>query len=137
MEAVEILRSIPTPVFFYGFVLLLLALVLFILGMRGMARMAQRDTERSVDRASKVASSLWHVSGETTIKDGWAVMRFSHLSWPNQNNFILPVGPEHPDIEQFRQLKDGDTVEFEALQEGMDCSLEHELFGFLRIRSVS
>ncbi|MGC9598864.1 MAG: hypothetical protein ABSE18_00570 [Minisyncoccia bacterium] len=99
-------------------------------------RWRQNATEHSVMNAKIVASSLWCVGGKPMITDEGTTVRFNHFSWPSRS-FILPVRPGHPDITRFGKLHEGNTVEFEALPEVMECSLEHELCGYLRIRSVS
>lgn len=124
--------------FFYpiaiGFLLLTIGSFIWIL--LNHKNWAWTTTQDSVRSAKKVASSLWRVDGPVLNKGDVAVMRFRHLSF-SRWTFILPVRPDHPDIDQFRHLKDGDTVEFEALSEGMECALHHELCGFIRIKSVS
>lgn len=116
----------------------------------------------SIRNAKKMALSLWYVDGTLTeslkelerlgetakvlgykkrldskvYDDDWVVVRFRHMSF-GRWKVTLPVRPGHPDIDKFRQLKTGETVEFEALSTGMECALDHELCGFLRIKSIS
>lgn len=133
-----LIRDIPAYILYpvvIGFVVLVLIPVLITIF--GHKMLAQGEEIRSVRNAQKVALSLWRVDGWPMNKGGgWTVMRFRHLSWSRQY-FVLPVRPAHPDIEQFRKLNNGDVVEFEPLQKGMECALEHELCGFLRIKSIS
>ena len=122
---------------FYG--LMVLCAAPFLIGLYSLInqkRWSRMATKGSVFNAKKIALSLWRVDGNPMIRDGFAVMQFRHMSWGRQY-FILPVRPGHPDIEQFRRLIHGDTVEFKPLPEGMECALEHELCGYLRIKSVS
>ncbi len=86
--------------------------------------------------ASQVITSLWLVDGAPVLEDDCASVKFAHFSWRGWH-FILLVCAEHPDIERFRCLGDGDTVEFELVPQGMGCALEDELCGYLRIKSVS
>ena len=107
-------RDTPASIFypvFIGFAVLVLGPVLYI--MVNQKRWSRMATKGSVFNAKKVALSLWRVSGQPLIKDDWAVMRFRHVSW-GRHSFILPVRPGHPDIERFRRLNNGDTVEFEV-----------------------
>ncbi len=99
-------------------------------------RWSRMATSGSIRNAKKIALSLWLVDGQPMLNEGFAVVRFRHMSF-GRWRFILPVRSGHPDIEHFRRLQEGDTVEFEPLSEGMDCALEHELCGYLRIKSVS
>ena len=133
----SLIRDTPDHIFypvFIGVIALSVGPIIWI--MINQRRWSRLASSGSVLNAKKVASSLWHVDGEPMVKGGWAVMRFRHLSFGRQS-FILPVRPGHPDIKLFQQLKHDDVVEFEQLSEGMDCALDHELCGFLRIKSVS
>lgn len=98
------------------------------------------EAKRQLERTAKIAHDLGYAGklheAEEDNEDTWVVVRFRHMSF-GRRKFTLPVRPGHPDIEQFRRLKTGDTVEFEPLSEGMECALEHELCGYLRIKSVS
>jgi hypothetical protein len=133
----HLIRDTPANIFYpvaIGILVLVTGPLLWILiNQKRWSRMA---TVGSIENAKKIARSLWRVSGPVLLKDDAAVMRFRHFSF-GRWSFILPVRCGHPDIEQFRQLKDGDIVEFEPLSAGMECALEHELCGFLRIKSIS
>ena len=135
---VSLIRDTPAYIFYpiyFGFmVVMIFVLYTITFGHKKWARMA---TKGSVDNAKKVALSLWRVDGNvrTTI-DKFTVVQFRHLSW-GRASFILPVRPGHPDVKKFATLHDGDTVEFEPLEQGMECALEHELCGFIRIKSIS
>jgi len=136
----SLVRDTPAGIFWsvaVGFTILV-GLVLWIL--INQKRWSRSAKSGDVQNVKKVALSLWQVEKHfaKTDKDGssWVAVQFKHVSWSNWI-FILPVRPGHPDIEQFRQLKVGDTVEFEALSEGMECALEHELCAYLRIKSIS
>lgn len=138
-ERLKFIRESPAWLF-YGFVALASApafITIWILTHQ--KRWSRIATANSVQNAKKMALSLWQVSKEHSSlgeKDGWVFVEFRHFSFGNWTVLVL-VRPGHPDVEQFRSLQKGDTVEFEALSQGMDCALEHELCGFLRIKSVS
>ena len=136
LALVQLVRDTPAEIFypvFIGFTILAPGLFFWMLvNQKRWSRMATKD---SVFKAKKVVLSLWCAENPMII-EGSPVIRFRHVSFGRQS-FILPVRPGHPDIEQFRRLKDGDTVEFESLSEGMECALEHELCGYLRIKSIS
>ena len=163
-RTLSLVRDIPANIFypvFIGFTVLVLGPVLWILV--NQKRWSQMATSGSIRNAKKMALSLWYVDGtmaetkkrlmeleETAKRLGYksrkllpekkdedlVVVRFRHMSF-GRWKVTLPVRPGHPDIDKFRHLKTGDTVEFEALSEGMECALDHELCGFLRIKSVS
>jgi len=147
---------------FMGFVSIPFLIAMYI--MVNQKRWSRLATSGSIRSAKKVALSLWYVDGTMTEtkkdlertaqiarnlgymgrlpkveedeEDGFVVVRFRHMSF-GRWKFTLPVRPGHPDIEQFRRLRTGDTVEFEPLTEGMECALDHELCGYLRIKSIS
>jgi len=132
----SLLRDTPAHVFYpvvLGFMVLIVGSFAYILLNQG--RWSRAATRGSVLNAKKVAMSLWSVETPRIIQ-GCPVIRFRHMSW-GRWSFVLPVRPGHPDVERFSQLRHGDTVEFESLAKGMDCALEHELCGYLRIKSVS
>jgi hypothetical protein len=132
-----LIRDTPAVIFypvFFGFVVLAIGPTLWI--MINQRRWSRLATKGSVLNAKKITLSLWKVDGNPRVIDDFVVARFRHLSF-GRWVFTLPVRPGHPDIEMFRQLNDGEKVEFEALSEGMECALEHELCGFLRIKSIS
>jgi hypothetical protein len=103
-----------------------------------------KELERQVrERENELRALGHHVRSRKNLfdylepeYDSWVVLQFQHMSW-GRWAFILSVRPGHPDIELFRKLKAGDIVEFEPLTEGMECALEHELCGYLRIKSIS
>lgn len=132
----RLFQEMPAPIFYsifgIGGVLPMVLLFWILISQKRWSQMARRA---SVHEAKKVALNLWQVENPGAMQD-WMVVGFRHPSW-TRLSFILPVRPGHPDIEQFRRLKDGDTVEFEPLSEGMECAFEHELCGFLRIKAVS
>lgn len=135
-QLLSIIRDTSANVFypvFMVFALLVLGPMLYLLiNQKKWSRIA---TMGNVYSAKKVALSLWRVDGDPMVGKDFAVLCFTHMSWRNYF-FVLPVRPGHPDIEQFRQLKNNDTVEFDALSEGMECALEYELCGYLRIKEV-
>ncbi len=129
------MHQIPSYVF-----LLVITLVFFLLGVIAHTLFSEKGKttgliSHAVDKAKQIASSLWKVENPKIIDDD-VVIRLRHLSWSTQS-FILPVRPGHPDIHKFRNLRGGETIEFEALNSGMECALEHELCGYLRIKSIS
>src|SRR5690348_11404239 len=133
----SMIRDAPPYIFYPLWLGLMIigSLVIYMMtfGYRKWARSATRE---SVMSAKKVALSLWRVDGDAQTIDDFAVVRFKHLSW-GRVSFVLPVRPGHPDLKKFTELQSGDTVEFESLDQGMECALEHELCGFIRIKSVS
>ncbi len=138
-ERLKFVRESPAWLF-YGFVALASAPVFvtiwILVNQKRWSRIATAD---SVQNAKKIALSLWQVLSDPMYseeKGSWTFVKFQHFSFGNWI-VILPVRPGHPDVEQFRSLREGNTVEFEALSKGMDCALENEICGFLRIKSVS
>jgi len=138
-ERMKFIRESPAWLF-YGFMTLASAPVFATLWILiNQKRWSRIATSGSVQNAKKMALSLWRVASEpmnSGVKDDWAVVKFQHFSFGNWT-VIVPVRPGHPDIDKFQNLRKGETVEFEALSKGMDCALENEICGFLRIKSIS
>ncbi len=136
-EIHQVLRDTPAGIFYPIFIVFALVtlgpvtLLLF-----GHKKWALSASKRSVLRAKKVALSMYRVDGPIMLKEGSAVMCFRHLSWSHLG-FVLPVRPGHPDIERFCRLRDGDEVAFDPLEECLECAIEHELCGFLRIKTIN
>jgi hypothetical protein len=100
-------------------------------------RWTKNASQAAALEAHRIAQMIgWEVTGGPIVQGKWVGVRFQH-NYFTRRGFFLPVPPGHPDVEQFRQLKKGNEVRFEALSEPLESALEFELCGFLRIKSVT
>lgn len=135
-ELLDLFRNTPEHIFylvFIGFTAFMLGFAVYVI--LGHKHWAQRVTMRYAQQAQNVATSLWRVDGDPFRNGEWIVMKFAHVWWESKT-FVLTIRPEHPDIKQFHRLNSGEVVEFEPLSESMECALDFELCGYLRIKSV-
>lgn len=128
-------QEIPDPIFYLVFgVLPGIGILLTLFAVFTYRRWSRVAAEAVLYDAKRIAASSWHVEG-TRDTGGLLAIWLRNTSW-SQWSFLLPIRPGHPDIDQFRKLKTGDIVKFTSLSEGMDCALEHELCGVLRIKKI-
>jgi hypothetical protein len=115
----------------------LMMVVLAVLVFYLLPRWSQKASQVTALEAQRIARMIgWEVTGGPIEQGKWVGVRFQH-NYFKQRVFFLPVRPGHPDVEQFRQLKKGNEVSFEALFEPLESAMEYELCGFLRIKSVT
>jgi hypothetical protein len=131
MNGVDMIKAIPWYIFYP--VLVSMALLL-LAAWRLPVWIASRAERQTKNEAKQIASQEWLVKGVEFGEEGGALKL--HTNDAKREELVLSIRPGHPDLPAFKTLQPLNVVRFEFQEESMECALEVDLCGYLRLREA-
>jgi hypothetical protein len=95
---------------------------------------SKKIASKILGAARKIATRRWYVKERVLLQAGTGLELIAEggVRW----KVYIPFRPAHPDIELIHSLEHMDIVEFQVVETVMDCALETETCGYLRLKKV-
>lgn len=93
-----------------------------------------KNEKATAEDARQIAQARWYVKKVLEGEKGAVGLKLASEG-RRRSELIFICRPHHPDVEEFRSLRNMDKLAFEFVPEPLECALPIELCAYLRFKS--